>query len=106
MKVFDLTTSHCTYPWHVFHENGQDLLALTAAEILHNALVLDVLEKLDLALQGLHLLQPEQGRCTRAETEPTSHDHLKTCIAFQVHRWEQLLHSIWLTGGQNFWVGK
>ncbi len=45
-----------TYPSHVLHEDGQDLVALVATKILNDALVLDILEQLDLAFERLHFL--------------------------------------------------
>lgn len=47
-----------TYPRHVLHEDGQSLLGTVpqAAIVLHYALVLQVLQQLDLALQCTHLL--------------------------------------------------
>lgn len=45
-------------PWHVLHEDGQSLLGAVpqAAIVLHYALMLQVLQQLDLALQSTHLL--------------------------------------------------
>lgn len=47
-----------TYPRHVLHEDGQSLLGTVpqAAIVLHYALVLQVLQQLDLTLQCTHLL--------------------------------------------------
>lgn len=53
-----LPASRGTYPWHVLHEDGQSLLGAVpqAAIVLHYALMLQVLQQLDLALQSTHLL--------------------------------------------------
>lgn len=50
--------SQGTYPWHVLHEDGQSLLGAVpqAAIVLHYALMLQILQQLDLALQSTHLL--------------------------------------------------
>lgn len=50
--------SRGTYPRHVLHEDGQGLLSTVpqTAIVLHNALVLQVLQQLDLTLQSTHLL--------------------------------------------------
>lgn len=51
-----------TYPWHVLHEDGQSLLGAVpqAAIVLHDALVLQILQQLDLTFQSTHLLQGAQ----------------------------------------------
>lgn len=47
-----------TYPRHVLHEDGQSLLRTVpqTAVVLHYALMLQILQQLDLTLQGTHLL--------------------------------------------------
>lgn len=52
-----------TYPRHVLHEDGQSLLGTVpqAAVVLHYALVLQVLQQLDLTLQSAHLLREGPG---------------------------------------------
>lgn len=54
-----LHISRGTYPWHVLHEDGQSLLGTVpqTAIVLHNALVLQVLQQLDLTFQSTHLLE-------------------------------------------------
>lgn len=56
-------TSRGTYPWHVLHEDGQSLLSAVpqTAVVLHNALVLQVFQQLDLTLQSTHLLGERPG---------------------------------------------
>ena len=51
-------TQRGTYPRHVLHEDGQGLLSAVpqTAIVLHNALVLQVLQQLDFTLQSAHLL--------------------------------------------------
>lgn len=51
-------TSRGTYPRHILHEDGQSLLSAVpqTAIVLHNALVLQVFQQLDLTLQSTHLL--------------------------------------------------
>lgn len=51
--------SKSTYPWHVLHKDGEDLLSTVpqAAIVLHNAFMLQVLQQLDLTLQSTHLLE-------------------------------------------------
>ena len=48
-----------TYPGHKLDKNGEFLLFVVpeAAIVLHDALVAQVLQQLDLTLQSVHLLQ-------------------------------------------------
>lgn len=48
----------CSYPWHVLHEDGQGLLCSVpqAAVILHDTVVLEILQQLNFTLQGTHFL--------------------------------------------------
>lgn len=50
-----------TYPRHVLHEDGEDLLSTVpqAAVVLHNTFMLQVLQQLDLTLESAHLLERE-----------------------------------------------
>lgn len=56
--VCALHTSRGTYPRHILHEDSQSLLSAVpqTAIVLHNALVLQVFQQLDLTLQSTHLL--------------------------------------------------
>lgn len=47
-----------SYPWHVLHEDGQGLLCSVpqAAVILHDTVVLEILQQLNFTLQGTHFL--------------------------------------------------
>lgn len=53
-----LHTSRGTYPRHILHEDSESLLSAVpqTAIVLHNALVLQVFQQLDLTLQSTHLL--------------------------------------------------
>ena len=52
----DMLQSPVTDPWHVLHEDWEETVLLVTAIVLHNALVVQVLEQLNLTLQGFHLL--------------------------------------------------
>lgn len=58
MRLAGVTDKN-THPWHEFHENGELPLFQVpeAAVILNDALVTQVLQKLDLTLQSIHFLR-------------------------------------------------
>lgn len=61
-----------THPGHVLHEDGEGLLNAVpqTAVVLHDALVTQVFQQLDLALQGADLLGRRRAATRRCEQPP------------------------------------